>query len=93
MRNMQAKTFVYAASALCASAVFTAYAADDSAKLPAPYATKSVRNPPKVVARPDGASLAVPKGFKIEEFASDFQRPRMMLLGPSNEILLTDSMP
>ena len=93
MRNMQAKIFIYAASALCASAVFTAYAADDSAKLPAPYATKSVRNPPKVIARPDGASLAVPKGFKIEEFASDFQRPRMMLLGPSMEILLTDSIP
>lgn len=85
------KTFVYLAAALSATAVLTAYAADD--KLPPPFATKSVRNAPKVIPRPDGASLAVPKGFKIEEFAADFQRPRMMLLGPSMEILITDSLP
>ena len=91
MMHVTTKSIAFAAAAaLCAGALF---AAEDNAKLPAPFATKSVRNPPKVVPRPDGASLAVPKGFKIEEFASDFQRPRMMLLGPSNEILLTDSMP
>ena len=86
------RTFVFAVAAMSATAVFTAYAAEDS-KLPPPFATKSVRNPPKVIPRPDGASLAVPKGFKIEEFAGDFQRPRMMILGPSMEILLTDSLP
>ena len=91
MKNMPAKFFVYATAALCATAVFTAFGADD--KLPPPFATKSVRNQPKVIPRPDGATLAVPKGFKIEEFATDFQRPRMMLLGPSNEILITDSIP
>ena len=37
------------------------------------------------------ASLAVPKGFKIEEFAGDFNVPRYMILGPSKEILITDS--
>lgn len=86
---MQLKTYL-AIAALAASA---ASAADDQAKLPAPFATKSVRNQPKVIPRPDGATLAVPKGFKIEEFAADFQRPRMMLLGPSKEILITDSIP
>ena len=89
--QVTSKTIVYVTAALSASAVLTAYAADD--KLSAPYATKSVRNQPKVIPRPDGATLAVPKGFKIEEFAADFQRPRMMLLGPSMEILLTDSIP
>lgn len=83
--NVTRKTFVLAA------AVLTVFAADS--KLPAPFATKSVRNPPKVIPRPDGAYLAVPKGFKIQEFAADFQRPRMMLLGPSMEILITDSIP
>ena len=82
----------YLMAALSAVVALTAYAADDN-KLPPPFATKSVRNQPKVIPRPDGATLAVPKGFKIEEFAADFQRPRMMLLGPSQEILITDSIP
>ena len=82
------KTYIYFLAIMAA-----AHAADDQAKLPAPFATKSVRNQPKVIPRPDGATLAVPKGFKIEEFAADFQRPRMMLLGPSKEILITDSIP
>lgn len=82
----------YLVAALSAVVALTAYAADDN-KLPPPFATKSVRNQPKVIPRPDGATLAVPKGFKIEEFAADFQRPRMMLLGPSQEILITDSIP
>jgi glucose/arabinose dehydrogenase len=60
-------------------------------KLAPPYATPSVRNPPHVVARPDGVNLQVPNGFEIEEYASGFEQPRYMLLGPSNELLLTDS--
>jgi glucose/arabinose dehydrogenase len=62
------------------------------AKLPAPYHTPSARNGPQVVDRPEGAKLKVPAGFQVEEFAGGFQRPRYMILGPSNEILLTDSM-
>src|SRR6267143_5200778 len=38
--------------------------------LPAPYATKSAQNDPRVVRRPPGAQLRVPPGFKIEEYAS-----------------------
>lgn len=88
------KHLVFSAAALsCLVVAAWAAAADTKPKLAEPYATKSVRNQPKVIPRPDGASLTVPKGFKIEEFASDFQRPRMMLLGPSQELLLTDSIP
>ena len=60
-------------------------------KLPAPYATPSVNNGPRVVSRPEGSKLQVPHGFEIEEYAAGFNTPRYMLLGPSNEILLTDS--
>ncbi|MGH9632000.1 MAG: PQQ-dependent sugar dehydrogenase [Bryobacteraceae bacterium] len=60
-------------------------------KLPEPYATDSVRNRPDVVVRPEGAELEVPQGFTVEEFASDFERPRIMMYGPSNEILLSES--
>ncbi len=47
--------------------------------LPAPYATKSVNNDSRVVARPAGAQLHVPAGFKIEEYAAGFKNPRYLL--------------
>jgi glucose/arabinose dehydrogenase len=61
------------------------------AKLPAPYATPTVTNPPKVVGRPSDAQLKVPQGFEIEEYATDFNTPRFMYTGPSGEILVSDS--
>ncbi|UCF36783.1 MAG: PQQ-dependent sugar dehydrogenase [Acidobacteriota bacterium] len=59
--------------------------------LPEPYATPHARNSPRVIDRPEDASLALPEGFKIEVWAEDFERPRYMLLGPGNEIILSDS--
>lgn len=61
-------------------------------KLPPPFQTPSANNRPQVVERPAGANLNLPTGFSIEEYASGFQRPRYMTLGPSKEILLSDSM-
>ena len=61
-------------------------------KLPPPFQTPSANNRPQVVEKPTGATLNLPDGFRIEEYATGFQRPRYMLLGPSNEILLSDSM-
>jgi glucose/arabinose dehydrogenase len=60
--------------------------------LPAPFATPSVRNNATVVPKPEGATLSAPPGFVVEEFM-DFAglRPRFMMLGPGNEILLTDT--
>jgi len=61
-------------------------------ELPAPFATPSVRNNPTVVPRPDGATLTAPPGVVVEEFM-DFagMRPRFMMLGPGNEILISDT--
>jgi len=59
--------------------------------LPAPYATPHIRNGPAVVDRPEGARLSLPTGFEIDVWAEGFERPRFMLLGPSQEILLSDS--
>jgi glucose/arabinose dehydrogenase len=58
--------------------------------LPEPYHTESANNPPRMIERPEQASLSVPEGFVVEEYLSDFLRPRFMLLGPDNEILLSD---
>ena len=58
--------------------------------LPEPYHTESANNPPKLIPQPKQASLSVPEGFVVEEYLSDFLRPRFMLLGPEDEILLSD---
>ena len=62
-----------------------------AAKLPPPFATPSANNRPHVISRPSGAKLEVPAGFNVEEYAGGFQIPRIMIYGPSNEILLAES--
>jgi glucose/arabinose dehydrogenase len=63
-------------------------------ELPAPFATQSARNGPTVIPKPEGAKLDAPAGFVVEQFM-DFanMRPRFMILGPNNEILISDSTP
>ena len=46
-----------------------------------PYATPSADNHPNVVAKPGGAQLHVPQGFKVEDWADGFARSRFMLQG------------
>jgi len=60
--------------------------------LPDPFHTPSASNRPRVIPRPDDSKLSVPAGFQVEEYMSNVgERPRYMLLGPGNEILLSDS--
>ena len=44
-----------------------------------------------VIAQPQDVELKLPPGFKIEVAAEGFQVPRFMLMGPSQEILLSDA--
>lgn len=60
-------------------------------QLPPPFHTPSSTNRARVIERPAGAQLGLPAGFAVEEVMGGFQRPRFMLLGPSNEILLSDA--
>src|SRR5689334_22650295 len=79
---------------LCAATLLTATAlfhAADNAKLPPPYATPPANNRPRVIPQPSGAKLNVPAGFHAEVYMEGFKVPRFMLLGPSNEILITDA--
>ena len=64
------------------------YTVDD---LPAPFATQSANNGPHVVPRPDGATLRVPAGFKIEEYAAGFKNPRYLRTAPNGDIFVTES--
>src|SRR5579883_1927734 len=67
----------------------------DPKALPAPYATPSASNGPKVVAKPEGAKLTLPAGFSATEYASgaEFKKPRFLIEGPSGEVLVSDSVP
>jgi glucose/arabinose dehydrogenase len=70
-----------------ASAVFYA----QQKTLPPPFATPTVNNGPHVIRQPEGAKLSVPPGFQVEIYQEGFKVPRFMLLGPSHEVLLSDS--
>ncbi len=60
-------------------------------KLPSPFATPSSTNRPRVIPKPADAQLHVPDGFTVALYAEGFEQPRYMTLGPSQEILLSDS--
>ncbi|CAN5585431.1 sorbosone dehydrogenase family protein [soil metagenome] len=59
--------------------------------LPPPDESRSASNSPRVVARPRGAQLHVPAGFKIEQYAAHFQDPRVLLTAPNGDIFVTES--
>lgn len=60
--------------------------------LPAPYASESASHSSSVVDQPQDAQLNLPKGFKINVFASgDFKRPRWMTLAPNGDVFVADA--
>lgn len=63
----------------------------DLAALPAPFATPSARNSPKLVPRPAYAQLLVPKGFKVGLFAKDLEGPRKIVATPGGELFVTET--
>jgi glucose/arabinose dehydrogenase len=61
------------------------------ADLPPPYATGSAGNFPRVVARPADATLKVPPGFKVEQFAAGLAEPRLIRIAPNGDIFIAES--
>ena len=61
--------------------------------LPAPFATASARNVPRVVPKPEGAKLAVPPGFHVEVFLEGLTGPRTMLVAPNGDVILAETKP
>ena len=59
--------------------------------LPAPNAEESVKNQPKIVKRPEGAWPKAPEGFKVEEFARDLKKPRVIVTAPNGDIFVAES--
>src|SRR5262245_17580420 len=83
MRFSRIALFVLASGALVA--------AQSAKQLPPPFATPSADNRSQVIPQPDGARVTVPAGFTVDVAADGFDTPRYMLLGPSQEILMSDS--
>lgn len=62
-----------------------------TADLPKAFETESVRNPPKLVKRPEGALPKVPEGFKVEEFLGGLRNPRLLRVAPNGDIFVAES--
>lgn len=61
------------------------------ADLPAPFATSSAGNGPRVVPAPENASLAVPTGFTVKKFADGLRNPRLMRTAPNGDIFIAET--
>jgi glucose/arabinose dehydrogenase len=59
-------------------------------KLPAPFASKSAGNGPEGVRPPAGFLPTVPRGFRVNVFATSFKRPRWLTVAPNGDIFLAD---
>ncbi len=59
--------------------------------LPAPYATQSATNGPKIVARPENAWPKAPDGFKVELYATGLNNPRLMRTAPNGDIFVAET--
>jgi glucose/arabinose dehydrogenase len=59
--------------------------------LPAPYATQSATAGPKVVARPQNAWPKAPKGFKVEQYATGLNNPRIIRTAPNGDFFLAET--
>ncbi|MBA3914490.1 MAG: PQQ-dependent sugar dehydrogenase [Acidobacteriales bacterium] len=61
------------------------------ADLPPPYATKSAGNGPDVVQRPANVWPQAPQGFKVEQFATGLDQPRLMRRAPNGDVFLAET--
>src|SRR5438045_9125062 len=60
-------------------------------KLPQPGETSSAENVPSVEEKPANATLHLPPGFVITEFAADLRGPRWMAQAPNGDIFVAES--
>ena len=59
--------------------------------LPAPYASDTSNNGPKLVARPDDAWPSAPAGFTVQLYATALDNPRLIRTAPNGDFFLAES--
>lgn len=62
-----------------------------TADLPAPYATRSSGNSPRVVDRPTSRVPTAPPGFRVDLFADGLDNPRVMRVAPNGDVFLAET--
>lgn len=62
-----------------------------AADLPAPYATTSATNGPKIIDRPADALPQTLPGFKVELFKTGLDTPRKIITAPNGDIFVVES--
>jgi glucose/arabinose dehydrogenase len=63
------------------------------ADLPELDQQSSVRNDAKVIARPNGAWPQAPAGFKVTQYATGLENPRLIRTAPNGDLFVTESQP
>src|SRR5690348_3851061 len=84
---------------LTGQAAFTDYAQQKpglvhkitKADLPAPYATPGVDNGADMVERPASAWPKAPAGFKVEQYYTGLDRPRLIRTAPNGDLFVAMS--
>jgi glucose/arabinose dehydrogenase len=82
--------------ALTGQAAFTDYSLEKPgtvrkltiADLPAPYATKGVDAGSQIIERPSDAWPQAPSGFKVEQYATGIDRPRLIRTAPNGDLFV-----
>jgi glucose/arabinose dehydrogenase len=61
--------------------------------LPAPNEKESVDNGPSMVPRPSNAWPIAPKGFKVEQYTTGLDNPRLLRVAPNGDLFVVESQP
>ena len=87
------------AQTLTGPAAFTDYSKEEPGvrrkvtveDLPAPDATPAANNGAVIAPRPDGVWPKTLPGFKVEQFATGLEEPRLMRMAPNGDIFVAES--
>lgn len=63
----------------------------DLQDLPAPYATKSASHGPRMVSRPANAWPRTLPGFKVDQYATGLENPRLLRTAPNGDVFLAET--
>jgi glucose/arabinose dehydrogenase len=61
--------------------------------LPSPNEKESVDNGPSMVPRPSNAWPIAPKGFKVEQYTTGLDNPRLLRVAPNGDLFVAESQP
>jgi glucose/arabinose dehydrogenase len=87
--------WLFACAMNAASPIDVGYASGtgpaDQLKLPAPFATQSVRNPSKVIGWPKGKMPTPAAGFEVSLFAENLANPRQAYVLPNKDVVVVEA--